>query len=75
MAVHDFKIRSFNKTRQPIHPDYYCRKHEIDNPDEDVWIHYLSHELVGLKDSEIEEQYLKENPGLEKVFRELNYRK
>ncbi len=75
VAVHDFKIRTFHQARQPIHPDYYCRKHEIERPDQDTWIHYLSHELVGLQDKEIEEQYLRENPDLEKVFRELNYKK
>jgi hypothetical protein len=54
IAVHDYKIRSFVEDSLPIHPDYYCRKHEIRSPDEDSWVHYLSHELVGLTDEEIE---------------------
>jgi len=54
IAVHDYKIRSFVEDSLPIHPDYYCRKHEIRSPDEDSWVHYLSHELVGLTDKEIE---------------------
>lgn len=57
IAVHDYKIRTFQEEDLPIHPDYYCRKHVIQRPDEDTWIHYLSHELVGLADNEIDEQY------------------
>jgi hypoxanthine phosphoribosyltransferase len=49
VAVHDYKIRHYVDERLPIQPDYYCRRHEIASPAEDQWIHYLSHELVGLE--------------------------
>jgi hypothetical protein len=57
IAVHDYKIRTFADERLPIHPDFYCRKHEISDPDDDSWVHYLSHELVGLTENEIEVNY------------------
>ncbi len=57
VAVHDYKIRTFAAERLPIHPDYWCRRHVIDSPDQDNWIHYLSHELVGLEAGEIAEHY------------------
>ncbi|POR05258.1 phosphoribosyl transferase [Alkalispirochaeta sphaeroplastigenens] len=57
IAVHDYKIRHYVEEKQPIQPDYYCRKHEIQTPEEDHWIHYLSHELVGLLPEEIDRQY------------------
>ena len=38
-------------------PDYYCRKHEVTAEDNDVWIHYMSHELVGLSQEEIDAYY------------------
>ena len=58
VAVHDYKIRRYAEERLPIQPDYYCRKHEIETPVDDHWIHYLSHELVGLESSEIDSQFL-----------------
>ncbi len=57
VAVHDYKIRSFVQETLPIHPDYYCRKHLVTKPEEDTWVHYLSHEIVGLGEEEIETQY------------------
>ena len=57
IAVHDYKIRSFAPERLPIQPDYWCRKHNVENPEEDNWIHYLSHELVGLSEEEIDRFY------------------
>ncbi|TVR01859.1 MAG: phosphoribosyltransferase [Spirochaetaceae bacterium] len=57
IAVHDYKIRTFAEETLPIHPDYYCRKHVIDTTDQDKWIHYLSHELVGLTAEEIDARY------------------
>jgi hypoxanthine phosphoribosyltransferase len=57
VAVHDYKIRTFATENLPIHPDYWCRRHVIDKPEQDSWIHYLSHELVGLEDTEITEHY------------------
>lgn len=57
IAVHDYKIRTFVEESLPIHPDYYCRKHVVEAPEEDIWVHYLSHELVGLSAPEIRVNY------------------
>ena len=57
IAVHDYKIREFAPEELPIQPDYWCRKHVIRSPEDDNWIHYLSHELVGLTDEEISRYY------------------
>ena len=57
VAVHDYKIRRYVNEHLPIQPDYYCRKHDIQSPAEDQWIHYLSHELVGLEAAEIDQQF------------------
>tara|TARA_B100000614_G_scaffold243253_1_gene246346 strand:- start:816 stop:1415 length:600 start_codon:yes stop_codon:yes gene_type:complete len=57
VAVHDYKIRRYVDERLPIQPDYYCRKHDITSPADDQWIHYLSHELVGLEPDEIDQQF------------------
>jgi hypoxanthine phosphoribosyltransferase len=57
VAVHDYKIRSFVPERLPIQPDYWCRQHVVDAPEQDTWIHYLSHELVGLTPEEILQYY------------------
>jgi hypoxanthine phosphoribosyltransferase len=57
IAVHDYKY-FYDKSRQlPIQPDYYCRKHELSVRDEPRWIHYMSHELVGLQEDELEQYY------------------
>ncbi|MFP4153859.1 MAG: phosphoribosyltransferase [Alkalispirochaeta sp.] len=57
VAVHDYKIRRYAGERLPIQPDFYCRKHDITEPAKDEWIHYLSHELVGLEPDEIDRQF------------------
>lgn len=57
IAVHDYKIRSFAQEGLPIQPDYWCRRHVIEDPADDSWIHYVSHELVGLTTDEIEAHY------------------
>ena len=64
IAVHDYKY-FVDKTEQlPIQPDYWCRKNERSIHDEDSWIHYMSHELVGLSMEEAEEHYCKQDPEL-----------
>ena len=74
IAVHDYKYFP-NKTEQlPIHPDYWCRKHDISGEDDDIWIHYSSHELTGLSQEELEEHYFREDPGLREVL-EILYSK
>lgn len=63
IVVHDFKHFTY-KERQPILPDYFCRKFEITKPEEDRWIHYMSHELVGLSREDLEEYYFKDDAEL-----------
>ncbi len=68
VAVHDYKY-FFDKAEQlPIHPDYWCRKHELSVDDDDCWIHYLSHELIGLSAEELENHYFAEDEELRSVF-------
>lgn len=69
VAVHDYKVRSYVDEKLPIQPDYYSRKYEISTPEEDQWIHYLSHELVGLNESEIDEHI--RNPEVRDILRKL----
>jgi uncharacterized protein len=57
VAVHDYKIRTFQAETLPIQPDYWCRKHVVESPEQDSWIHYLGHELVGLTPEEIADRY------------------
>ena len=71
VAVHDYKYFPNKKEQLPIQPDYYCRKFVINNPEEDRWIHYMSHELVGLSQEELEEYYFKQDPELREVFADL----
>lgn len=67
VVVHDYKIYSY-KEQGPIKPDYWCRKFYIENPDQNPWINYNSHELVGLTDPELEENYYKTYPELRGVL-------
>ena len=67
IAVHDYKVFAYQTDRLPIQPDYYCRKHEVTSPEDDVWIHYMSHELVGLSAEELDEHY----PSLSPEIRSL----
>lgn len=65
IAVHDYKEFAYRDDADaPIKPDYYCRKHTIDSPENDLWIHYMSHELMGLSEKELEEHYYREDPEL-----------
>jgi hypothetical protein len=57
VAVYDFKERAGETDNLPVLPDYYCRKHRVTEEEDDVWIHYMSHELVGLSPKEIETYY------------------
>ncbi|TFH05736.1 MAG: phosphoribosyltransferase [Spirochaetales bacterium] len=70
VAVHDYKIRTFADEKLPIQPDYWCRKHVIDNKNDDNWIHYLSHELVGLTAEEIAREY--DDPEVRAIIMEIN---
>jgi hypoxanthine phosphoribosyltransferase len=71
VAVHDYKY-IYNRAEQlPIQPDYWCRKHELSVKDEDVWIHYMSHELVGLTAGELEEHYYAHDPELREALHSI----
>jgi hypoxanthine phosphoribosyltransferase len=64
IAVHDYKYFVDKPDQLPIQPDYWCRKHEASVSNEDYWIHYMSHELVGLTAEEISRNYCKQYPDL-----------
>ena len=72
VAVHDYKYFVDKKEQLPIQPDYWCRKHEMSVNDDSLWIHYLSHELVGLTENEIEQYYSSQDPELRDVLRAIN---
>ena len=71
VVVHDYKYFYDREQQLPVQPDYWCRKHELSLKDEDIWIHYTSHELIGLSPKELEEHYYAEDPGLREVFQVL----
>lgn len=68
VAVHDYKILDYIPEKQAATPYYYCRKHVINSPEEEIWIHYSSHELVGLTEDEMENYYYKQDPELREAF-------
>jgi hypoxanthine phosphoribosyltransferase len=71
IAVHDYKICSYRREQLPIVPDYWCRKHEIARPEDEIWVHYMSHELQGLSEEELDTYYYPEDPELKEVLRVL----
>jgi hypoxanthine phosphoribosyltransferase len=71
VAVHDYKYFTYKKDQFPIQPDYWCRKFVIDKPEDDCWIHYLSHELVGLSQDELERFYYAQDPELRPVLNDI----
>jgi hypoxanthine phosphoribosyltransferase len=68
VAVHDYKYFIDKPSQLPIQPDYWCRKFELSGSDEDMWIHYMSHELVGLSEEELEKYYYMDDPELRGIF-------
>ena len=68
IAVHDYKWFNNNTGQFPVQPDYWCRKHVLEPGDEAMWIHYSSHELIGLTQAELEEHYYKDDPELREVL-------
>lgn len=67
VVVHDYKYFTFRE-ELPVQPDYWCRKFVISEPEEDRWIHYMSHELVGLSEPELEQHYYKQDPELKSIL-------
>jgi len=68
IAVHDYKYFTDQEVQLPFQPDYWCRKHDVSIHDEGLWIHYMSHELMGLTHAELEENYYKRDPQLRPVL-------
>ena len=70
IAVHDYKVFEYlpDHVNQAVHPDYYCRKHVITKPEEDLWIHYMSHELIGLTLKEEHDHYVNSDPLLHQAL-------
>lgn len=68
VVVHDYKFFTYYKEQLPVQPDYYCRKIEINSPEENRWIHYMSHELVGLTPEELQKYYYDVDPELKDVI-------
>jgi len=68
IAVHDYKYFYDKEEQLVIQPDYWCRKHEASIHDEGYWIHYMSHELMGLTETELEENYYRRDPDLQNVL-------
>ncbi len=65
VAVHDYKIRKYCTHQHKIHqPTFYCRKHIIESEDKEIWIHYLTHELLALTQEEKQKWYYEKNPSL-----------
>jgi hypoxanthine phosphoribosyltransferase len=69
VAVHDYKYFYDRGEQLPIQPDYWCRKHELSVKDEDLWIHYMSYELVGLSEDELEQYYYTKDPQLREALK------
>jgi hypoxanthine phosphoribosyltransferase len=70
IAVYDYKVPEYKKEEAlPIQPDYYCRKHIINAPDEDRWIHYNCHEFIGLTKEEIDTHY--SDPEVRAILHEV----
>lgn len=68
IAVHDYKIVEYRGEQPSIKPDYWCRLHQIKTPADERWIHYMSHELVGLTEEELKEHYYPEDPELQSIL-------
>jgi hypoxanthine phosphoribosyltransferase len=75
IAVHDYKYFYDLKSQHPVQPDYWCRKRELSVNDEGRWIHYLSHELMGLSETEIEEYYYSKDEALRPALDVLTVKK
>ena len=67
VVVHDYKNFTYKETL-PIKPDYWCRKFDINSENDDRWILYMSHELVGLKPEELEKHYYSQDPELKEIL-------
>ncbi|MDR2921725.1 MAG: phosphoribosyltransferase [Treponema sp.] len=69
VAVHDYKYFFDKEEQLPVQPDYWCRKHDVSINDGGYWIHYMSHELVGLSQTELEKNYYEHDPELREALK------
>jgi hypoxanthine phosphoribosyltransferase len=68
IAVHDYKYFFDSAEQLPVQPDYWCRKFDLSIKDPPFWIHYLSHELVGLDKDSLEKYYYSKDEELRAVL-------
>lgn len=70
IAVYDYKIPVYkNAAPLPVQPDYWCRKHVLNGPEEETWIHYLCHEFVGLTSDEIDSEF--DDPEVRDILHDI----
>ena len=72
IVVHDYKYFYDREEQLPIQPDYWCRRHDLSVKEEDLWIHYSSHELIGLSPEELETYYYSRDSELREALAIMN---
>ncbi|MBN2353950.1 MAG: phosphoribosyltransferase [Spirochaetales bacterium] len=71
VAVHDYKIREYEPGPLAVTPDFYCRRHVVQRPEDDFWIHYLGHELKSLSRDEIAAHFNYQDTVLDEALEAL----
>ena len=71
VAVYDYKIHLWKPEYKelPVKPDYWCRKHVVEKPEDSTWIHYTCHEFIGLTHDEVDEVFT--DPEVKKILHEI----
>lgn len=67
IAVHDYKVH-IGKKLPLFTPDYYCKKWEIDSTQDEIWVHYMSHEIADLTKEELEMYYYNEDNSIREAM-------
>lgn len=70
VVVHDYKDIIYNQ-KLSVLPDYWVNKYVIQDKKDDIWIHYLSHEMEGLNEEELEKYYYKKDGELKEILSPL----
>lgn len=74
VAVYDYKVPLYkHKEPLPIQPDYYCRKHVLNSPEDEVWIHYLYHEIECLSKDEVDMIFKNDKDAKKIIYKVLGY--
>jgi hypoxanthine phosphoribosyltransferase len=68
IAVHDYKFFFDKPDQLAVQPDYWSRMRRLSVHDEPHWIHYMSHELIGLTAEELENHYYVKDSELREVL-------